>query len=89
MAHNKLNLVRVHDPEGSHLTWQTDAEARALRWHGFTQWCSDTSLAGVAAVATVWKWARRPAAPHISELSTVSNHGELPPRVPMRIDAQV
>ena len=89
MANNKLNLVRVHDHEGSHLAWQTDAEARAQRWQGFSQWCSDTSLGCVAAVAMVWKWARRPAAPHISELSSVSNHGELPPHVRMRIDAQV
>lgn len=89
MANNKLNLVRVRDHEGSHLAWQTDAEVRAHRWQGFTQWCSDTSLVGVAAVATVWKWARRPAAPQIRELSTQSNHGELPAHVRMRVDAQV
>ncbi len=89
MSKDKLHLVRVRDHEGSHLAWQTPAEARAQRWQRLTRWCSDSSLAAVAAVAQVWKWARRPAQPQIAELRAVSQHGELPPRVRMRIDAQV
>ena len=56
MSIERLNLIRVHDHEGSRLVWQTRAEARAQRWQAVSQWCSETSLLGVAVVAAVWKW---------------------------------
>lgn len=89
MTTGKLNLIRVHDHSGSHLAWRTDREQRQARRQHISQWCSDTSLAAVAAVAMVWKRMRRPSAKHLSQLTATPERGHVSPHARMRIDTHV
>lgn len=90
MAHEKLNLVRIQDHEGSHLAWQTPSQARAQRRENWSRWCSDTSLAMVAAVAVVWKWARaKPQAAAPSALPGAASANQISPYLRMRLDTHV
>lgn len=88
MTQSKLNLVRIHDRHGSHLAWQTDRERRQARQQRISQWCSDTSLAGVAAVAKLWKLMRRERPAPVTALAATPERTHLSPCHRMRIDTQ-